>query len=89
MSIFEAAMLICFAASWVGSLHKSITSRTSAGKSLLFLIIVETGYIAGFMHKIIYNMDIVILLYTLNALMVFTDICLYFRNLNYDRAKIT
>ena len=34
-SILEAAMVICFGASWPLSLYKSITSRTARGKSLL------------------------------------------------------
>jgi hypothetical protein len=77
-------MLICFGTSWVSSIHKSIISKTSAGKSFSFLIIVEIGYISGFIHKVLYNPDIVILLYTINGLMVFIDICLYLRNLKFD-----
>ena len=39
-SIFEAVMLLCFAAAWPAAIHKSWVSRTARGKSLAFLIIV-------------------------------------------------
>jgi len=35
---------------------------------------------AGMMHKLFYNFDLVIYLYGLNSCMVFMDIILYFRN---------
>jgi hypothetical protein len=40
-------MLVCFGAAWPASIYRSWTSRTVAGKSLVFLIIVFAGYIAG------------------------------------------
>ena len=79
-SIFEAMMLICFGVAWPASIYKSWTSRTTAGKSLVFLLIVEAGYIAGLTHKILYNRDAVLFLYLLNGLMVLADIFLYVRN---------
>ncbi len=79
-SIFEAMMLICFGVAWPASIYKSWTSRTTAGKSLVFLLIVEAGYIAGLIHKIVYNRDAVLVLYLLNGVMVFIDILLYCRN---------
>ena len=87
MSIFEATMLICFGISWFASVHKSIKARTSAGKSLLFLVIVWIGYIAGVTHKVLYNLDIVICIYILNTLMVTLDIGLYVRNQKLDRQE--
>ncbi|MBN2210278.1 MAG: hypothetical protein JW709_02675 [Sedimentisphaerales bacterium] len=79
-SIFEAIMLICFGVAWPASIYKSWTSRTTAGKSLLFLLIVELGYISGMTHKILYNFNGVFYLYLINALMVLADILLFFRN---------
>jgi len=73
-------MLICFGAAWPFSIYKSYTSRRNTGKSVGFLIIIVLGYIAGILHKIFYNFDYVIFLYILNAIMVSTDITLYFRN---------
>ncbi len=78
--VFEVIMLLCFGAAWPVSIYKSYTSRTTAGKSVTFLIIVLIGYIAGISHKIFYNHDYVIWLYVINAIMVFIDILLYSRN---------
>ncbi|MDD4297696.1 MAG: PQ-loop domain-containing transporter [Ruminiclostridium sp.] len=80
MSVFEIGMLVCFGAAWPASIIKSYKSRSTAGKSILFLIILFVGYIFGILHKLIYRYDYVIFLYILNSLMVFTDIMLYFRN---------
>ena len=80
MSTFEVIMLICFGAAWPFSIYKSYTSRENAGKSIIFLLIVFVGYMAGMMHKLFYNFDLVIYLYGLNSCMVFMDIILYFRN---------
>ena len=44
-------MLICFGAAWPFSIYKSLKSKSTAGKSLIFLIVVEVGYIAGIIHK--------------------------------------
>jgi hypothetical protein len=81
MSIFEAVMLICFGVAWPVSIYKSWTSRTCAGKSVIFLYIVIIGYAAGITHKILYSPDWVIILYILDGLMVIIDILLYYRNL--------
>ena len=80
MSPFEILMLICFGAAWPFSIYKSYTSRTNKGKSLFFLVVVFAGYLFGTAHKLFYNYDLVIFLYMFNALMVFTDIVLYFKN---------
>jgi uncharacterized membrane protein len=85
MSVFEAVMMICFGAAWPVSIYKSWTSRTCAGKSVIFLYIVLVGYIAGITHKLLYNYNWVIILYILNGLMVIIDILLYYRNLRLQK----
>ena len=80
MSIFEVIMLLCFGAAWPFSIYKSYTSRSASGKSVGFLIIILIGYVAGILNKLYYSFDFVIYLYVLNFLMVFTDMCLYYRN---------
>ena len=80
MSIFEIVMLLCFGAAWPFSIYKSWKSKSTSGKSIIFLIIVEVGYISGLIHKSLYNFDAVIYLYALNALMVLADIFLFYRN---------
>lgn len=86
MSPFEILMLLCFGSAWPVSIYKSITSRRTGGKSVTFLFIIGTGYIAGTIHKIFYSLDPVIALYILNALMVSTDIVLFYRNRKLERA---
>jgi len=88
MSIFEITMLLCFAAGWPFSIYKSYTSRVNGGKSLPFLVIVFVGYLAGIMHKVLYNFDGVIYLYILNGAMVFIDIMLYCRNAKLNKASL-
>ncbi len=80
MSFFEALMLICFGAAWPVSIYRSYKSRVTSGKSIGFLIIIEVGYLSGIVYKVSSNMDHVVWLYVLNAVMVLADIALYFRN---------
>lgn len=80
MSIFEIIMLICFGAAWPFSIYKSYTSHSTEGKSVLFLIVIIVGYIAGILNKVFYHYDAVVYLYLLNLVMVGTDLLLYFRN---------
>ncbi len=47
---------------------------------MIFLFIIEAGYISGTIHKILYNYDLVIYLYLINAMFVLIDIVLYYRN---------
>ncbi len=86
MSPFEIIMLLCFGSAWPVSIYKSITSRRTGGKSVTFLFIIGTGYVAGTIHKIFYSFDPVIALYILNALMVSTDIVLFYRNKRLEQA---
>ena len=85
MSIFEIIMLSCFGAAWPASIWKSFKSKSTKGKSLHFLVIIETGYIAGMMHKIFYNFDPVFYLYLLNFVMVSVDMILYFANSKLEK----
>lgn len=73
-------MLICFGAAWPFSIYRSYTSRSIAGKSLFFLLVVLCGYAAGILHKVFFNYDKVIFLYIINLIMVGIDTALYYRN---------
>jgi hypothetical protein len=86
MSAFEIIMLLCFGAAWPVSLWKSWTSRTNAGKSVLYLFVIVAGYIAGIIHKLLHSPDLVTVLYALNMTMVSTDIVFWFRNSRLERA---
>ena len=87
MSPFEALMLICFGAAWPFSIYKSWQTGSNEGKSLLFLVVIFTGYVSGLTHKLVYNWDAVAFLYGLNGLMVFTDLMLYVRNSRQKTAR--
>lgn len=80
MSVFEIVMLLCFGAAWPLSIYKSYTSKQIAGKSVGFLFTVLIGYVAGVIHKLTRNPDLVTGLYILNGTMVTVDIVLYYRN---------
>lgn len=87
-SVMEAAMVICFGASWPLSLYKSITSRTAKGKSLLFECLIAVGYVFGICGKLVGgNITYVFLFYILNLLMVSLDIVVYFRNRKLDQQR--
>jgi len=73
-------MLLCFGAAWPFSIIKSYKSRSVAGKSPYFLIVVIIGYISGIINKLLYSNDIIMYLYILNLLMVATDLVIYYRN---------
>ncbi len=81
MSFFEAVMLLCFGVSWPISIAKSLRTKKVAGKSPLFMIIVFLGYLSGIVHKLLYDLDGVIVLYILNAVLVAVDLGLYFHYL--------
>ena len=84
-SYLEAAMLICFGASWPFAIIKTVRAKNPAGKSYLFAALVVAGYIAGctarFMRE---GVDAVFCLYIFDMLMVLTDtaLCLYYRKRN-------
>jgi hypothetical protein len=81
MSIFEIIMLLCFGFAWPFSIYKSYKSRSTKGKSLMFLYVVLAGYIAGVLHKTFYHMDGVIIFYIINLSLVIADTILFYRNL--------
>ncbi len=86
--LMEAAMVVCFGISWPVSIHKSYTSRTSKGKSIFFIYFILIGYLIGIASKFMAdNLNYVLVFYILNFIMVFIDLCLFFRNKKLDRIK--
>ncbi len=83
--IFEIIMLLCFGAAWPFSVYKSFKSKSSKGKSIIFLFVIFTGYISGILNKIFYIYDKVIYLYALNSCLVLLDIILFYRNKKYSQ----
>lgn len=91
--ILEIVMIVSFGASWPINLMKSYKSRTTKGKSLLFLCLIFFGYIAGIISKFLNEAYMasfaskwyVLFFYFLNLIMVGADLILYFRNLKLDK----
>ena len=81
MSIFEILMLLCFGLSWPISIAKAIRTKRVEGKSPLFMAVICVGYLSGILHKLLFSLDWVIVLYALNLVMVATDLFLYYRYL--------
>ena len=80
-SLFETAMIICFGLSWPLSIIRSYRSRSTKGKSLMFMCFIEFGYICGLISKFMtHSFNLAFIFYWPNLIMVATDICLYFRN---------
>lgn len=73
-------MMVCFGAAWPFAIYRSWTSRSVEGKSFVFLVIVQAGYLAGILHKVFYRLDGVVALYVINLIMVSIDVMLYLRN---------
>ena len=79
--ILEAMMVVSFGLSWPMSIRKSYLARSTKGKSLFFMVMIELGYVFGILSKLLSNnITYVFVFYVLNLFMVGTDICLYFRN---------
>ncbi len=80
MNVFEIIMLLCFGAAWPFSIYRSYKSRTTRGKSIVFLVILLAGYVAGIINKLLNTPDAVIVFYCINLVMVCIDTSLYVRN---------
>ena len=84
--LLEAMMVISFGLSWPMSIMKSYRSRTTRGKSILFISFILFGYACGIVSKIIgNNITYVFFFYVLNFFMVGVDIALYIRNAKFDQ----
>ena len=84
--ILEAAMLICFGVSWPFNIHKSWTSRTARGKSLVFACCVIVGYLMGLASKFISgDITYVVAFYVVDVIMVSIDLALTVRNRRLDK----
>ena len=85
MGIFEFLMLFCFGFSWPFAIAKSLRSRSTKGKSLMFMLLIELGYIFGIVHKVLNNFNWVTWVYVVLFVIVGFDVYLYWRNRRYER----
>lgn len=82
MVIFEIIMLICFGISWPISVYKSLKSKSTKGKSIVFLFAIIIGYISGIIGKIVNNQasSLAFPFYILNLCVVSLDTVIFFIN---------
>ena len=81
MQIFEFIMLACFGLSWPISVYKSIKSKSTQGKSIVFIVAIIIGYISGIIGKIINDqLTYVLIIYCFNLIVVSIDLILFFIN---------
>lgn len=88
MSPFEIAMLVCFGISWPISVLKSWKTKSTTGKSILFMTAILIGYIAGILHKIFFSPDFVIIIYVFNLVMVSLDVTLYWIHFSREQKAL-
>lgn len=74
----EAGMMICWGCSWPVQVAKTYKTKDVSGKSIMFLWLIQTGYILGLLYKTFFNFDAVIWLYLLNFIFVGADMVLYY-----------
>ncbi len=88
VTLLESVMLICFGISWPVSVYKSWTSKSTRGKSLVFMLAIIVGYAAGITGKIIGGqLTYVLVLYVINVAFVSVDLALYFANKRRERGQ--
>ena len=89
--VLEAIMIILFGISWPFNLAKSIRSKTTKGKSLLFLVLIDIGYIAGltskfFSETFVWAIDWwIFVIYSINFALVSADLIVYFINRSREK----
>ncbi|MBQ4105582.1 MAG: hypothetical protein IJC86_04250 [Clostridia bacterium] len=87
---FELVMLICFGLSWPISVYKSLTSHSTQGKSLVFIIAIILGYVCGIISKLLSGQITYVLgLYIFNLTVVTFDLVLYFINRHREKRLLS
>ena len=78
--LLEVAMMVCFGFSWPNNIRTTLKNRSAKGKSLAFLLLINTGYLCGILGKLLSGQIVwyILAMYILNFCMVTTDIILYF-----------
>lgn len=78
--ILEIAMIVAFGFSWPNNIITSLRNKSTKGKSLAFLLLIDFGYVCGIVGKLLSPSFkwYVMFFYVLNFIMVSIDLCLYF-----------
>ena len=81
-------MIISFGISWPLSIVRSVRSRSTKGKSVLFSIFIAIGYVCGHISKCMtQTYNLAFWFYFPNLFFVCTDICLYFATARLNAAR--
>ena len=86
--LLEIIMVVSFGFSWPANVMKSYKARSTKGKGLVFLLLIEFGYVAGIASKFVkpdFEEWYVPIFYILNFIMVGADLILYARNRKLDK----
>lgn len=92
--IMEAVMIISFGVSWPFNVAKSLKTKSTKGKSIIFLSLITFGYIVGVTMKLIdptFDWSTrwwIFACYVFNLIMVSWDLILYFINSNREKKQI-
>lgn len=78
--ILEIIMIVAFGFSWPNNIITTLKNKSTKGKSLAFLLLIDFGYLCGILGKILGGNIVwyVMFFYVLNFIMVSIDLCLYF-----------
>ena len=87
--ILEICMMICFGFSWPNNIRTTLKNKSTKGKSLAFLLLVDIGYLCGIFGKILTGNVVwyVLAMYILNFTMVAIDLSLYLYYAGKERQK--
>ena len=92
--IFEILMLMSFGVAWPISIVKSLKSKNTGGKSVIFSFVVLFGYICGILNNILNNIDhgvftvtLAFPFYILNLITVSIDTAIWFRNHKLEKSQ--
>ena len=86
----EIAMLCLFGCSWPFNIAKALKAKTARGKSIVFELLIFTGYIIGLFGKLYAYRQTGVLAYSVwfyiaDILMVSVDLVLYCINTRRDK----
>ena len=83
----EICMIVAFGLSWPNNIITTLRNKSTKGKSVAFLLLIDIGYICGIASKLLSGNFAwyVVFFYVLNFCMVSTDLALYFYYLRKER----
>ena len=84
----ETVMLVCFGISWPVNLIKNYRAGTAKNMSLMFILLILAGYVAGIAAKLVtHRINYVMAVYIFNLVMVSGNLAVYFINRRKDQSR--